>query len=62
MDEFETLLEANRTALARWIFAHLGNHADAEDEYKDLASKMADIFGIDLSANDTEDIMEFLPQ
>ena len=38
------------------------NHADAEDEYKDLASKMADIFGIDLSANDTEDIMEFLPQ
>ncbi|MBQ2183389.1 MAG: response regulator, partial [Lachnospiraceae bacterium] len=38
------------------------NHADASDGYRNLASKMADIFGIDLSANDTEDIMEFLPQ
>ena len=35
MDEFETLLEANRTALARWIFAHIGNHADAEDVLQD---------------------------
>ena len=38
------------------------NHADASDGYRNLASKMADIFGIDLSDNNNEDIMEFLPQ
>ena len=38
------------------------NHAEAADAYKDLALKMADILGIDLSENDNEDIMEFLPQ
>ena len=35
MDEFETLLEASRTALVRWIFAHIGNRADAEDVLQD---------------------------
>ena len=39
------------------------NHAEAIEEYKDLATKMADVLGIDLSENDKEnDIMEFLPE
>ncbi len=31
MDEFETLLKESRTAVARWINAHIGSRADAED-------------------------------
>ena len=39
------------------------NHAEALDIYINLANKMADILGIDLSKNDKEDdIMEFLPE
>ena len=39
------------------------NHAEVSDGYKDLATKMADILGIDLSEKDKDDdIMEFLPE
>ena len=39
------------------------NHAEVINEYTDLATKMADILGIDLSEKDKEDdIMEFLPE
>ena len=39
------------------------NHAEILDIYINLANKMADILGIDLSKNDKEDdIMEFLPE
>ena len=31
MDEFETLLTASRIAVDRWLKAHMGNRADAED-------------------------------
>ena len=31
MDEFETLLAGSKTAVERWIKAHIGNRADAED-------------------------------
>lgn len=31
MDEFETLLSASRTAVDRWLKAHIGNPGDAED-------------------------------
>lgn len=31
MDEFETLLTASRIAVDRWLKAHIGNRADAED-------------------------------
>ena len=31
MDEFETLLEKSRTGTERWVKAHVGNTADAED-------------------------------
>ena len=31
MNEFEALLAASKTALERWIKAHISNHADAED-------------------------------
>lgn len=31
MDEFETLLASSKTAVERWIKAHIGNCADAED-------------------------------
>lgn len=30
-DEFETLLIRSRTAVERWLIAHMGNRADAED-------------------------------
>ncbi len=31
MDEFETLLTSSRIAVDRWLKAHMGNCADAED-------------------------------
>ena len=31
MDEFESLLASSRTAVDRWLKAHMGNCADAED-------------------------------
>ena len=31
MDEFETLLASSRTAVERWLIAHIGNRTDAED-------------------------------
>ena len=31
MDEFETLLTSSKTAVERWLYAHIGNRADAED-------------------------------
>ena len=31
MDEFETLLASSKTAVERWLKAHIGNRADAED-------------------------------
>ena len=31
MDEFETLLASSRIAVDRWLKAHMGNRADAED-------------------------------
>lgn len=31
MDEFETLLTSSRIAVDRWLKAHMGNFADAED-------------------------------
>ena len=31
MDEFETLLTASRIAVDRWLKAHIGNRADADD-------------------------------
>ena len=35
MDEFETLLASSRTAVDRWLKAHMGNCADAEDVLQD---------------------------
>ena len=35
MDEFETLLAASRTAVERWLIAHMGRRADAEDVFQD---------------------------
>ena len=35
MDEFETLMASSRTAVERWLKAHMGNCTDAEDILQD---------------------------
>lgn len=35
MDGFESLLASSRTAVDRWLKAHMGNCADAEDVLQD---------------------------